>query len=120
MDQQPIIKIKDTEILRNVLRYKQGGYKLIQMCATKTPEGFELSYSFAIYGDFQTLRINIPEETVIPSITSIYEPAFLYENEMKDLFGVKIDHIAVDYDGNLYRTTIKTPFNVKNTEGGVQ
>jgi ech hydrogenase subunit D len=44
----------------------------------------------------------------------IYPGAFLYENEIHDLFGVTIRHIAVDYLGTLYRTALMTPFSIDN------
>ncbi|MBS4917269.1 MAG: hypothetical protein KHZ93_06810 [Clostridiales bacterium] len=44
------------------------------------------------------------------SISNIYEPAFLYENEITDLFGVPIQLISPDYKGKLYRIEQQTPF----------
>jgi ech hydrogenase subunit D len=44
----------------------------------------------------------------------IYPNAFLYENEIHDLFGVAIKNINIDYRGTLYRTAIKVPFSVEN------
>jgi ech hydrogenase subunit D len=46
----------------------------------------------------------------------IYPNAFLYENEIHDLFGVSIKDIALDYHGTLYRTSIKTPFSIGNVK----
>ena len=46
----------------------------------------------------------------------IYPGAFLYENEIHDLFGVAITHIAIDYRGTLYRTALSTPFSVSNVK----
>ena len=42
--------------------------------------------------------------------------AFLYENEIHDLFGVVITHISIDYQGTLYRTAISTPFSVEQCQ----
>ena len=44
------------------------------------------------------------------SVSNIFEPAFLYENEMHDLFGIKINLIKIDYNGTLYKTAKETPF----------
>ena len=44
------------------------------------------------------------------SISNIYGPAFLYENEITDLFGVPIQLISPDYKGKLYRIEQPTPF----------
>ena len=46
----------------------------------------------------------------ISSITSIYEVAYLYENEIHDLYGIEIDMMNYDFNGKLFRTVIPTPF----------
>jgi ech hydrogenase subunit D len=46
----------------------------------------------------------------------IYQNAFLYENEIHDLFGVVVTNISIDYHGTLYRTSIKAPFSVDNVK----
>ena len=73
---------------------------------------YELSYSFAEEEtcQYETLRVVVELDTEVPSITEFYPYAFLYENEMKELFGVKIQMIIVDYQDKLYRIKEETPF----------
>ncbi|HAN44419.1 MAG TPA: hypothetical protein DCP97_03410 [Ruminococcaceae bacterium] len=104
-------------LMQSVLELKHKGYRLVQMCATRLSDGFELSYTFALEYDTLVLRLIIETETEISSISTVYAPAFLYENEMKDLFGVKIKLITIDYDGSLYRVAEKTPFKEANNNG---
>jgi ech hydrogenase subunit D len=52
----------------------------------------------------------------VPSVSMIYPNAFLYENEIHDLFGVPIKNITIDYGGRLYQTAIKTPLSVENVK----
>ena len=40
----------------------------------------------------------------------IFPAAFLYENEIHDLFGIAIEGINHDYNGKLYRTAVEAPF----------
>ena len=61
-------------------------------------------------------RITAAPGEEIPSISAVYPNAFLYENEIHDLFGVIIRNINIDYGGTLYRTAIKTPFSVENVK----
>ena len=60
--------------------------------------------------EMKNLKMTLPETQEISSITSIYPCAFIYENEMHDLFGVQIKMINIDFEGKLYRTAIETPF----------
>ena len=48
------------------------------------------------------------------SITGIYWAAFIYENEMQDLFGVKFKHMALNYGGNFFKVSQPTPWNPKD------
>lgn len=107
---QTIKEIPHEDLTDEVLRLKHGGYRLVQICATRTDGGYEITYSFALDYEFLNLRLEIAEDTEIISINDIYAAAFLYENEMKDLFGVKIKLISLDYNGNFYRLDTKTPF----------
>ena len=96
---------------------KNQGQRLAQACAAYVDGKFELSYSFAKDdGSYllTTLRIVIDPETEVSSITEFYPYAFLYENEMKELFGVKIQMISLDYNDRLYRIRQETPLK---TEG---
>lgn len=111
------IKLIDTkDLIQETLLYKHNGYRLVQICATRLEEGFELTYSFALDKEFEGIRIQIQPEEEVPSISSIYSYSFLYENEMKDLFGINITKISLDYQGNFYRTGVKTPFNTPKGE----
>lgn len=105
-----IISIGPGDLVPQTLQIKHDGYRLVQICATRTAEGYELTYSFAKEYDLINLRMEISEDTEVTSISNIYEPAFLYENEIVDLFGVNIKFISLDYKGNLYRIEKKTPF----------
>jgi ech hydrogenase subunit D len=98
-------------LLQKVRGLRNDGWRLVQVGATRLPEQVELTYSFGFNGDLQNLRVALPATAPrVPSITSVYWGAFLYENELHDLFNIQVDGIAVDFHGALYRTTIKFPF----------
>lgn len=112
-EEQIIIGIDPAELVDKVSGLKEEGYRLVQICCTKF-NGFELLYTFEKDNKPLNLKLNISQETEIMSVSGIFFPAFLYENEMKDLFGVKIKHIALDFEGNFYKVSEKTPFNPQN------
>lgn len=121
--EQTILTIEPAELWDKVEYMKEGGYRLVQICATIVDDFFELTYSFDLDYYLINLRINLPCDAEIMSITGIYWPAFVYENELKDLFGVKIKHIPADsdYDGEFFQVAQKTPWNPKaqNEKEGV-
>ena len=111
MTTQNITEISHENIISTVLKLKHEGYRLVQMCVTSAHSNYDIVYSFAHDYEFIGIRTIISQDTEIPSISEVFPPAFLYENEMKDLFGVKIALISLDYNGNFYRLENKTPFN---------
>jgi ech hydrogenase subunit D len=98
-------------LLERVRAMRTRGRRLVQICATALPGEFELTYSFDLEGQLMSLRVQVPSEDArVPSIGSIYACAFLYENEMHDLFNIKVEGMTVDFHGNLYNTAVKYAF----------
>ena len=98
-------------LLEKVGELRKQGYRLVQIGATRLPEHVELTYSFDRESRLANLRFQVPAaEARVPSISSIYWCAFLYENELHDLFNVQVDGMAVDFHGHLYETRVKFPF----------
>jgi ech hydrogenase subunit D len=85
--------------------------RLVQIGATRLPERVELNYSFDDNGRLLNLRLELPSENPrVPSISAVYWCAFIYENEIHDLFKVDVDGMAIDFQGKFYQTSVKFPF----------
>ncbi|GAB6284299.1 MAG: hypothetical protein STSR0009_04980 [Methanoregula sp.] len=97
-------------LIGRVEQFRSDGYRLVQISATKNGEMYEINYSFDKDYKFENIRITIPIDQEVPSISGMYWGAFVYENEMHDLFGIQVKGINIDYKGNLIKTTIKYPF----------
>ncbi len=111
-----IIEVSD--LLKRALELKKSGYRFSQANAALIDGRFELSYSFSDYETYglHTLRIVTDTKEEIPSITQIIPAAVFYENEMKELYGVQIKMIDLDYNDRLYRIRQKTPLGKQETE----
>lgn len=108
---ESITIVQPEQMASAALTIKAEGYRLIQICATKTQEGYELTYNFGREYEMKCLRMQIAPDTEILSISEIYPSAFLYENEIQDLFGIRVRLMTHDYKGSLYRIEEKTPFH---------
>ncbi|MGM9648191.1 MAG: NADH-quinone oxidoreductase subunit C [Eubacteriales bacterium] len=78
------------------------GCRLVQIHATRTPDGYQLIYSVASGYHLINLELVIAEDTAVESISGIYPSAQLYEQEMAELFGVNIVGIPEDPRVKLY------------------
>lgn len=111
---QDFVSITPSELLPKVKNLKTDGYRLGQICATKISEGIQVLYSFDKDHILLNLRMTIQGDEEIQSITAEYWPAFIYENEMHDLFGIKIMNNALDYGGRFFKVSEPTPWNPNN------
>jgi len=112
IEEQKIINIEVGQLQDKVKGCFEQGYRLVQISCTKLSQGLELNYSFDKNFEFINLRVFLSSaDTEVLSVSNIYWNAFLYENELHDLFGINIKNIAIDYKGNFYRTSVKWPFN---------
>jgi len=111
-ENQEMVSIEKAELLDRIRRISDESWRLVQISCTRT-QMFQIDYSFDKNYHFLDLRVNIPaEDAQLPSISGIYPCAFGYENEIHDLFGIRIDGISIDYKGNFYRIAVKAPFNI--------
>jgi ech hydrogenase subunit D len=109
---QDIQDIEPSDLLAAAADAKSDGYRLGQACATKTEGGVEILYTFEKDETLKNLKVGLDEKAPeIQSISGIYWPAFIYENEMHDLFGVTFRNLALDYGGHFFKIASETPWN---------
>ena len=115
-----MIHNKETQdLLALVQDAKTAGYRLGQACATTAGDMLELLYTFEKDNELMSYKFTIDAKAPeMQSITAIYSYAFIYENEMHDLFGIKFKNLGLDYGGNFYKIAKKTPWNPAAEKGG--
>ncbi len=106
----PITRITKDELYTVLQEKFEAGYRLAQICATAFEGYNEVNYSVANGYDMENYIINLPLDEEIKSFSDIFPAATLYENEIKELWGVKVVGMALDYKNNFYRIEEDTPF----------
>jgi ech hydrogenase subunit D len=117
MEKQSTTPVEIGNLIGRVEQFKNEGYRLVQINSTALGDTYEINYSFDKDYVFQNIRITITADTEVPSITGMYWGAFIYENEMHDLFGIRVRGMNVDFKGHLFRTSIKYPFSNTTVKG---
>lgn len=96
---------------------KADGWRFVQLLAVNTDMGIDLIYSFMKDGLLVNSEIKgVTKDQVVPSITNNFLAAFVFENEVHDLFGVNIEGIAIDFGGNFYALAQKEPMTIISPE----
>jgi ech hydrogenase subunit D len=100
-------------LLGETAALKVAGYRFVTVTCTALDENhFDILYHFDRELELKHLRLTLVAGTAVPSISPIYFAAFLVENEIQDLFGVRFKGLVIDYGRTLYgdETTRSTPF----------
>jgi ech hydrogenase subunit D len=114
---QEFVQVSASGLLETVSDIKTAGYRLGQICATTMDENIEVLYSFEKDNALKNLKVEVPlRNAELHSLTAIYWPAFIYENEMHDLFGITFKNLALDFGGHFFKIAKKTPWNPQAQE----
>jgi ech hydrogenase subunit D len=94
----------ETEITLSDLQAEVGlrlhqGYRFVTMTCCDTGDGHDIFYHFDKDYDLQNLRLKLPKGHTLPSVSGIFFAAALAENEIRDLFGVTVTGLVIDYAG---------------------
>ena len=116
--EQTTVPIGVGERVAKTAEMKKNGCRLVQIGCTKVGDDYEINYVFDKDYALTNLRITVKQDTVVPSVSSVYFGAFVYENEIHDLYGITVTGMNIDFGGHFYRTTVKTPFAVTITKEG--
>jgi ech hydrogenase subunit D len=112
MEPQTILPISVGDVVTTAERAKKDGNRLVQIGCTKIEDNFEILYVFDKEYRMTCYRVTVKQADEIPSISGVYFGAFVYENEIHDLYGIHVKGINIDFKGTFYKTAIKHPFSV--------
>ncbi|MEE1305369.1 MAG: NADH-quinone oxidoreductase subunit C [Agathobacter sp.] len=111
-----IYLIREVELLPVIMEKKNDMWRLVQICCAFVEDKYEITYSFAKGYEISNYRLVVDKDERVASISRVYKSAIFYENEMRELFGLKVEHIKVDMHNKLYRIDAETPFVAKKEE----
>jgi len=119
-EEQTLLPVTPEQLTEEVRKRLAEGWRLVQIGATTLGELIEVNYSFDRDYAFQNLRVQISATAAhLPSVSGIYWSAFLYENEIHDLFGITFEGLVLDFKGELYKTSVPTPFAAPGVSASV-
>ena len=105
------------QLRREAAVLKADGWRFIQTHAVYTENGIDLYYSFMKDGYALNYWIQgVQKGTPVPSITDLFLAAFVFENEARELFGVDMRDIALDFGGAMYAPAINEPMTIISPE----
>lgn len=81
---------------------KMDGYRYItSTCCDNADNTLDVYYHFDKNYEMASLKLTVERGQNVPSISNVFFCAVLVENEMSELFGLKVTNMALDYGGKL-------------------
>ena len=104
--------------LARVEDYHKACWRLALINATTLLPGegmeqgaFDIVWAFARGAEFEYIRERVMPGDEVPSVSKSFGAAFLYENEIRELFGINVTGLGLDLGGQLYKTATRIPFS---------
>ena len=112
IEQQELIPLTRERLVAQAAELKTGGWRLVHVACVVQDDSLSITYAFDKAYKLVNYRLAVPKaDPVVPSISGIYLAAFTYENELQDLYGLRVDGLVLDFKGNFYRKRQPAPFN---------
>ena len=98
-----IIQITKNDIVNEGKKLLDAGAKFVTAVCNDQDEKLEVTYFFSANRgvNLTCLRYTVGKDEEVPSLTGVTLSTLLIENEMKELFGLKVKDLAIDYGGHL-------------------
>lgn len=91
-------------LVAEAIALRDDGWRFVTASCVPRPDGRRtVLYHFERGGELRHLRVEALPGTSVPSIGPAFAAAFLVENEMRDLQGLAVAGLAIDYGGRLFR-----------------
>jgi ech hydrogenase subunit D len=111
-----VTEISKAQLLSEAQKMSSQGFRLVTATCVDLGEGnLDVLYHFDKNMQLNNLRIKAKRGEDIPSISPIYLCAVLIENEMKELFGLNVTGIVIDYGGHM----LLTPEELKHPQSKI-
>lgn len=97
-----LVEITVDQLLGEVQSCKYEGYRFITATSVDNGDGtIDIIYHFDKDYKMKNYKVAVKSGEEVPSISKVFFCALLVENEMKELFGINITNIAIDYGGHM-------------------
>ncbi len=93
-------EVTPENLLERVAAFQTRRYRFVTMTAVDSTTHFDIYYHFDDNNyELLTLQLKLERKAILPSISKIYFAALIVENEIQDLFGIKLENLVLDYHG---------------------
>ena len=98
-----LIKVDKNSIVAEGKKMMDAGGKFVTAVCNDLDKDLEVTYFFSANRgtEMKGLRCTLAKDEVVPSLNGVTLATVLIENELQELFGLKVKGIAIDYGGHM-------------------
>ncbi len=97
------LTVSKEALVATVAGKKAQGCRFVTISCVELPDNTcDLIYHFDQDLELSNLRLTVPKDAPVPSISGVYLAAFLIENEIQDQFGLTFDGLVLNFERTLY------------------
>lgn len=97
-----LFELPKEQLLQQAQTLKYEDYRFVTASCVDTADGYlDVIYHFDKDLTLKNFRVKVKKGEEIESISKIFLPAILVENEMKELFGLNVTGMLIDYGGHM-------------------
>ena len=101
--QEEVIALSSDMLVGEVAAIKVAGFRFVTMsCVELDGNRVDILYHFDKDLALKHRRLTAFKDSAVASISPVYFAAFLAENEIQDLFGIRFKGLVLDYARTLY------------------
>ncbi|RLI30014.1 MAG: hypothetical protein DRO46_01380 [Candidatus Hecatellales archaeon] len=98
------ISLTVSELIPKIHELAAAKARFVTITCLDLGKEFEVIYHFEKDSGLVNVKVRVGKEGNLPTITTIYPCAFLAENEVRDMFGLKFTGLNPDFNSRLLRT----------------
>jgi len=98
-----LIKVDKNSIVAEGKKMMDAGGKFVTAVCNDLDQDLEVTYFFSTNRgtEMKGLRCTVAKDEVVPSLNGVTLATVLIENELQELFGLKVKGNAIDYGGHM-------------------
>jgi len=97
-----LVEVTIDQLLAETSKSKYQGYRFVTAsCADNGDDTIDVFYHFDKNYEMKNVKVTVKKGEEVPSISQVFFSAVLVENEMKELFGINITDMAIDFGGHM-------------------
>jgi ech hydrogenase subunit D len=97
-----LVEVTIDQLLAETSKSKYEGYRFVTAsCADNGDDTIDVLYHYDKDYVMKNVRITVKKGEEVPSISKVFFSAALVENEMKELFGIDITEMVIDFGGHM-------------------